>query len=674
MHSPFARVLLTSLTCILTLGPQAFAFNHHRLDSRAMINPTLQDSYDFVIVGGGLAGLVLASRLTEDSSTTVLVLEAGGTGEDVANTINHPGLAYYAGILGNPEHDWQWTSVPQPNAKNRVMNWPGGRLLGGSSSANGLYIVRPSSVEVDAWQSLISGLDGADNWTSEKFFAAMDKSETFTPPSAEIQATGNIQYAASSRGSSGPLHVSYPGYLPEIVGKWTNTLSNIGIPVNSDPAGGNAGGAYVTTSAINPTNWTRSYSKTAYIDPYYRPNLHILTDSQVTRVIFSGTKATAVEYGQDRKTVNVGKEAIICGGPVGSPATLMRSGVGPKDVLDAAGVPVVVELPGVGQHLQDHLASQIIFGTNDETAGSVHANADDPRSTSDVFLSYVNSAIAYASSSELVGDVESYKNDILSQLDAGLASVPSTDSTVLAGYKAVYEVAANKLITSSSGQVELLLALTGTSAGSQTISVQAALQRPFSHGRLYINSSNPFDPPVIDPNYLAHPSDLVVLREGLKLARSIGMTEPMNASVTTEISPGANVTTDEQWNEFILNDFHTEYHPSCSCSMLPKDQGGVVDAHLKVYGLDNVRVIDSSVFPIEWAAHMMAPTYGLAEQAADMIKAQYSSTGSGSSSSPSPSSSSSSRPSAAHPSAVPTSISLIISSLFLPLILAHLFL
>lgn len=179
---------------------------------------------------------------------------------------------------------------------------------------------------------------------------------------------------------------------------------------------------------------------------------------------------------------------------------------------------------------------------------------------------------------------------------------------------------------------------------------------------------------MIDPNYLSHPSDLNVLREGLKLARSIGLTEPLNATITSELSPGANVTTDDQWNTFILGDFHTEYHPSCSCSMLPREQGGVVDAHLKVYGLDNVRVIDSSVFPIEWAAHMMAPTYGLAEQAADIIKAQYSTTGTGTSSSSSPSSTTTSRPNsgvALHPA---YGLSSVLGSLCLAIFTANLYL
>jgi choline dehydrogenase-like flavoprotein len=332
----------------------------------------------------------------------------------------------------------------------------------------------------------------------------------------------------------------------------------MGVHTSNDPAGGDSSGAFVTTSAINPTNWTRSYSKTAYIDPYYRPNLHILTDAPVTRLVFSGSKATSVEYGQDRKTVNVGKEVIVSGGPVGSPITLMRSGVGPKDVLDAAGVSVAVELPGVGQHLQDHLASAVTFGTNVETAGLIHSNASDPRSTTAEFLSYVNSAIAYVSASELIGDANAFRDEVMSGLDAALATVPSSDPTVQAGFKAVYTVSAQNLLTTGSGQVELLLSLTGSGLASNSITVQAALQRPFSHGRLYINSSNPFDPPVIDPNYLANPSDLTMLREGLKLARTVGQTEPLSSAITEELSPGANITTDDQWNAWILNDFHTE--------------------------------------------------------------------------------------------------------------------
>jgi choline dehydrogenase len=189
--------------------------------------------------------------------------------------------------------------------------------------------------------------------------------------------------------------------LPEVVGSWTSTLANMGIHSSSDPSDGDNSGAFVTTLTINPTNWTRSYSKSAYIDPYDRPNLHILTDAQVSKIAFDGTKATSVEYG-DGKSVGVKKEVVLSAGPIGSPTTLMRSGVGPKDVLDGAGVSTVVELPGVGQHLQDHLASQVVFGTSAETAGFVHSNADDARANTPEFLSYVNSAIAYINAAELI--------------------------------------------------------------------------------------------------------------------------------------------------------------------------------------------------------------------------------------------------------------------------------
>jgi len=174
------------------------------------------------------------------------------------------------------------------------------------------------------------------------------------------------------------------------------------------------------------------------------------------------------------------------------------------------------------------------------------------------------------------------------------------------------------------GQVEILLSLTGTTVGgAQSIAIQAALQHPFSQGHLYITSPSAFTPPIIDPAYLSHPADAVMLREGLKLARTLGQTQPLNAIITGEASPGPIVATDPEWDAWLPSIVGTEYHPSCSCAMLPLEMGGVVDSTLKVYGTNNIRVIDSSVFPLEFAAHLMSPTYGLAEQAAEMLRAQY---------------------------------------------------
>jgi len=167
--------------------------------------------------------------------------------------------------------------------------------------------------------------------------------------------------------------------------------------------------------------------------------------------------------------------------------------------------------------------------------------------------------------------------------------------------------------------VEVLLSLTG----SQNVAIQIALQRPFSQGSLYITTNNPFDYPTIDPKYLSHTADLTLLRAGAKFARQIAQTQPLSGALIAELSPGTVVNTDDAWDNWIAQTAGTEFHPSSTCAMLPLSQGGVVDTDLRVYGLTNVRVADSSVFPMQFAAHLMAPTYGLAEQAADLIRSQY---------------------------------------------------
>jgi choline dehydrogenase-like flavoprotein len=409
-------------------------------------------------------------------------------------------------------------------------------------------------------------------------------------------------------------------------GSWISTLGGQNVAPAPDPYNGQTSGAYISALAINPTNWTRSYARSAYIDPYYRPNLHILTNAPVSKVVLSGTTAVGVQYGTDLKTVKATKEVILSAGAMGSPAILLRSGIGPKDILDSAGVTSAVSLPGVGQHLQDHLASSVTYKVNGETAAQVYANTSDPRSRSPEFLSYVNSAIAYVTTAQLVTDPTLFSNEIMANLSVSATTlVPSTDESVLKGYNATYTQYGTTLLLSNVGQVEFLLSTTGTSSGADAIKLQVAIQRPFSQGHLWINSTDPFAPPIIDPAYLSHPADMAILREGMKMARRIGATAPLNSFIIQEVVPGSNITADADIENWLRGDAHTEFHPSCTCSMLPQAMGGVVDAKLRVYGVSNLRVIDASVFPVEWSAHMMAPTYGLVEKAAEIITAQYSS-------------------------------------------------
>ncbi|KAI0036761.1 alcohol oxidase [Vararia minispora EC-137] len=651
---------LQSATLFSLVLPYVFAtqvHSHVHYHRRTISSPpSISSNYDFVIAGGGLAGLVLASRLSEDSNRTVLVLEAGQTGDAVADRIDTPGYTYWNSLVGT-EYDWAYTTVAQAGANGRSLYWPRGRVLGGSSAMNGMYSVRPSKVEVDAWNGLVSVPGGPNTtWTWEDLLPYMQRSETYVVPDSQVADTIDAQNAASSRGTTGPLRSSYPAYMPGILKNWLPSFPSSGVDIASDPSSGATYGAFFATSAINPSNWTRSYSRSAYLDPIVnRTNLDVLVNATVSKIALDQSstpaKATSIEFmtaeGGATRSVTVNKEVIVAGGSIGSPQILMLSGIGPKSRVEAAGVTSTIDLPGVGQHLQDHLSATLSFGTNATTAYSMyHSNNFSAAGGQTEFLSYINSATAYINLTTLMGgDAMNWANSVSSALNTSASTlVPSNDSTVVAGYKAIYQ-ASQSLLTTSVGHVEILLSIT---TGPNVVGIQVALQRPFSQGQLYINSTDPYSYPVIDPQALSHSADLDLLRTGVKFIRTLTTAQPLASVLTGEMSPGTSVASDADLNNWLANSVATEYHPSGTCAMLPLDQGGVVNTELVVYGtcdfltdvLANVRVVDASVFPIEFAAHLMAPTYGLAERASSMIRGQYnlvSSTTSSSSSSPSPS-------------------------------------
>ncbi|KAF9035616.1 mala s 12 allergen [Panaeolus papilionaceus] len=605
------------------------------LSRRAYIAPGQQrDTYDYVVAGGGLAGLVLASKLAEDGTRSVLVVEAGPSGDEFPSRINTPAETYYNSLLGSMPYDWTYSTVPQPNAGGRNMNQPRGRLLGGSSAINGMYHVRPSAVEVDTWASLASDDDSqSSRWKWSNFFQALKATETFSPPVDDALKTAGMKYSADAHGSNGKLRVTYPAYMVPVTGDWLPTLSAAGIPAIDDAYSGNNIGGFFALSTINPSNWTRSYSKSAYIDALPSlSNLHVLSGATVSRIVFADNivagnrQASAVEFSTEKGgqvySVNVGKEVVLSGGAMGSPHVLMVSGVGPRDVLEAAGVDVKVELPGVGQHLMDHLAAGVFWESNVDTQGTIK-NSNSDFSKSREFNSFVNSGIAYINGTYLFGSdaaFKSFTDGIVSTLSSVASStpsglVPSIYPEVIEGYKAIFQATAEK-IHASAGLMEMLLSI---NAPGQ-IAVQAALQQPLSHGRVYITSKDIWDKLNIDPAYFSHGADIVQLREGIKLARRIGATAPLSAALGREVTPGPDVQSDSQIEDWLRNGgANTEFHPCGTSAMMPKEKGGVVGPDLKVFGTDNVRVVDASVFPISFSAHLMAPTYALAEQAADLI-------------------------------------------------------
>ncbi|KAF9523934.1 alcohol oxidase [Crepidotus variabilis] len=594
-------------------------------------------SYDYVIAGGGLAGLVLASRLTEDPKVSVLVLEAGMSGDDVKDQVNSPAGAYYQSIVGSA-YDWNFTTVPQPNLANRRISQPRGRILGGSTAMNAMYLVRPSKTEMDTWQELLAG-DGGDSstasrWGWDNLYKYMKKAETFTPPADSLKSVVNITVDASLHGSNGPMQISYPAIMINITANWTAACAGAGIPEQKSPNGGTTLGGFITPSSINPSNETRSYSRPAYIDSLPpRSNLHILSESTVLKFNMQSKQdksgnyiIESVEYAKDSSqtsntVVKINKEFILAAGALSTPKILMYSGVGPKDTLESAGISMKVELPGVGQRLQDHMTSPIVWQTPLQTAGDIHNSGSD-FSKSKEFNSFINDAVAFANASLLFdGNQTTFQQEIVASLNDTMVDkmVPSYSSEVKAGYKKIYNLIATRFFDNVA-QVELLMSLISPGV----VAVQAAIQHPYSIGRVYVNSTNPWDGIIIDPQFHSHWADLVMMRQGLKLVRRVGAA--YGTVLGTELNPGPNMQSDDAIDAYLVNDpsngANSQFHPAGTAAMLPKALGGVVDADMKVYGLANVRVVDGSVFPFEFAAHLASAGYGVAEQAADLIKAK----------------------------------------------------
>ncbi|WFD27260.1 hypothetical protein MNAN1_002256 [Malassezia nana] len=574
-------------------------------------------TFDYVIIGGGQAGLVVASRLTEDSQIKVAVIEAGtsGTSKNESDKINIPAANLYDSVVGT-SLDWQYNTTAQPYMNNRAASWPRGKVLGGSSAINGMYYVRPTSDEQNAWGQMIGD---KKTWGWNSMFKALNKAETFDHPLSNVTNELHIEWDDASHGSNGPIHAAFPGFTYPPVGDFINTSSAVAAPLSSDPDGGNNTGTFVTTSNINPSNWTRSFSRSGYIDPNVaRSNLVILTEHQATQVVFNtsdpkSVKATAVKFKRNREgseyTVNAAREVIISAGSINTPQILQLSGIGDAKFLQGKKIDVVVDLPGVGYNLHDHLSSYVQWSPANASEIPPQKVTGNP-----VQDSYVNSAVAYVGGAAVMKDqwqsyLDSVKNNQTNAVNAYDAPEP-----VKSGYNLTYSMVYD-LVQKNVPVMEILFALT-----YGNIQVQHAIQHAFSRGSVLINSTDPFDYPIVDPRYLEQSSDTEMLRAALKLSRSIGAAKPLSDHLGDETSPGSGVTKDADIDNYIRSIAHTEYHPCGTAAMLPEDKGGVVDKNLLVYGTSNLRVIDGSIIPFAPSSHLMSVIYGAAEIGSDIIK------------------------------------------------------
>lgn len=618
-----SRSLLLQFATLATLFSYFATSDGLYVDSNdPTLTSLLASAYDYLIVGGGTTGLALASRLSESSSNSVLVLEAGSR-DDTNPGIIVPGLA--GSTLGTSV-DWGFSTIPQTHANGRSVYWPRGKVLGGSSAINFMVWTRPQESEQDAWAVLAN--DSFWNWSSMLPF--YKKSEQFTQP------TGNSEYAPvaytpSAHSTTGSVNISFPPYLAPQFDAYYSTINKDGIAVASDFDAGNNNGVGFVGSTIDPSSHSRSTSETAYITPNIaRSNLVVVTNALVTRITWSSstggglTVATGVTFqasgGSTVYTAIAGKEVIVSAGAVQTPQLLELSGIGNPSILSPLGIPTVVNLPGVGANLQDHPAVVNVYKLKPGIQ-----SLDD--------LSWNATALAKALADYAQGE------GVLTAALYPLAYLPTkkllsrTDQTTALRLLAtpntgisMTQLAAQAALLAAGAPVVELLAVNvyfGASTGAPNtsyISLASCLQHSFSRGSIHITSNDPISPAAfIDPGYLSHPVDAFFLSKAAQFTRALARRPPLSNFIDVETEPGPSVQSSTDWNNWVVNSVRTEYHPIATAAMLPRSSGGVVASDLVVYGTQNLRVVDVSVVPLHVASHTVSVAYAIAEKAASII-------------------------------------------------------
>ncbi|KAJ7635367.1 GMC oxidoreductase [Roridomyces roridus] len=592
-----------------------------------MGSTSIDDSeFDFVIIGGGTAGLALASRLTEDKAVTVVVLEAGEANIG-APEILVPGQ--FGGSFMNPKFDWAFTTVKQKFSNDRELVWNRGKGLGGSSALNFYAWTKPPAEDVDAIEKL-----GNPGWNWAEYIKYSKRSETFHPPTSPSLDAVPQEWDASLRGSSGPIQTTIPFHHHTIDDMFLGAMGNLGFERLKDPYGGNITGTWIANANLDPKDWTRSYATTGYFLPVRdRPNLTVLTEATVARIVFDDAEGDApltargVEYmlkDGGKRRVNARKEVILSAGTVKNPQILELSGIGRPEVLSKIGVETKLELMGVGENVQEHS----FIGMSYELAGSppthdlmrdpeyaaearkLHAQGLGPQGVGITGFSYF--PLSSANPQEAVR-----------LIDGVAASLPQDK---VPGLKEQFELQMAALRDEKLPDLELvgfpglMTALTAPEPGKTYVTMLSVLNHPFSRGTIHAKSTDPFDNPEIDPHYFENDFDLENLVQHFKFTRKLAQTEPFKSGVVVETCPGPGCTSDEAIRDYIKNTHTTTWHTVGSCSMLPKEKQGVVDPELKVYGTTNLRIVDISIIPLHIAAHTHATAYVIAEKAADIIR------------------------------------------------------
>jgi choline dehydrogenase len=528
----------------------------------------MTEEFDFVIVGAGSAGCVLANRLTEDGTATVRLLEFGGS--DASIFIQMPSALSIP--MNSAKYDWRYQAEPEPALGGRSLHTPRGKVIGGSSSINGMVYVRGNAMDFEAWES-----EGAQGWSYAHVLPYFRR--------AEGRQEGGDEY----RGADGPLKTSYGPMRNPLYAAFIEAARQAGYPATPDINGYQQEGfGRLDMTVYRGQRWSAA---NAYLRPARRrANLSIETRSLATRILLDGRRATGVEYLKGGKTrrVMARREVILTAGPINDPQLLKLSGIGPGDELRALGIATVNHLPGVGENLQDHL--EFYFQVASREPITLYSSLN-PLAKALIGMRWLmrRDGLGATNHFESCGFIRSR------------AGVPYPDIQF--------------------HFLPMAVRYDGRSMATEHgFQAHVGPMRSKSRGHVRLKSRDPLQAPSIRFNYMSHPDDWTEMRACVRLTREIFAQKAFDAYRSREIQPGEDVIGDEAIDAFVARHVESAYHPSGTCRMgNPNDSMTVVDSQTRVVGMDGLRVADSSIMPVITNGNLNAPTIMIGEKAADHI-------------------------------------------------------